>query len=147
MIEALFFWVTLWTRWGVRASDEKGGEEETIGRRLYEGMVGLVQINGYHFGSVIREKLSFHWCRPISIYKDSWGPGRIFNGITILGTFSPSFSRNEDATDIPLFRFSPTIPPNRLVRFPWIRDSNSRMKCGRPKNIYRDMRNCNVISI
>lgn len=28
------------------------------------------QINGYHFGSVIRKKLSFHWCQPIPIHKD-----------------------------------------------------------------------------
>lgn len=39
----------------------------------------------------------------------SRGPARIFNRITILETLLPSFSRNEDATAVSLFRFSSAI--------------------------------------
>lgn len=57
---------------------------------------------------------------------------RIFNRIAILETLSPSFSHNEDATAISLFRFSPTTPPTKSYRlFPpntrfqfWLNETN-----------------------
>lgn len=95
--------------------------------RLYARMVGLVQINGYHFGPVIREKLSFYERRAIPNTQRSWRSRRIFNRIAIPETLSPSFSRNKDATAISLFRFPPAIPPRlKLSRsFPGICDSHS----------------------
>lgn len=147
MIElASFFWVTLSTWWGIRASDEKGGEKETIGRRLYEGMVGLVQINGYHFGSVIREKLSFHWCRPISIHKDL----RDLEEFSIESQSSKRFRPRFRVTRTPLSslyfvslqRSLQTVSfvfPEYAIPIPEWNANDSKI-------YIEDMRNCNVIS-
>lgn len=68
--------------------------------------------------------------------KASRGPKRIFNRIAIVRTLSPSFSHNEDATAISLFRFQRPLRPSRIVYFPRIRDSNSGW-IKRSKNVHR----------
>lgn len=49
-------------RKGQRRDDCTGGRGVGGGERRRN----LIRINGYYFTSVIREKLSFHWRRPIS---------------------------------------------------------------------------------